>query len=170
MRRLPLPLIVLAVILAVASAAVLAGRGDRDGIVAQEATVVPTEFVDPNFHPEAGEDPSTNPPVPGIPAIPPRADAPIGGPAFTAADVNAYLATRPPAYAVGPAVVNRVEFLPAQQVEAKLGTMSNRPPEHLLCLVTLTGDFGTIAGVKLTTGYLVFDARTGNLLIEGVPE
>jgi hypothetical protein len=170
MRRLPLPLIGLAAILVFAMASMLYGRGDSRGIVALEATVVPTAFVDPNFHPEVGADPSRNPPIPGIRAIPPRAGAIAGGPAFSSADVATYLANHPPTYAVTPPTISSVEFVTAEQVNARLRTMTNRPPEYLLCLVTLTGDFGTIAGAKLTTGYLVFDAQTGNLLLEAVPE
>lgn len=96
-------------------------------------------------------------------------------PSFTAADVRAYVSSHPhPDQAIGavPATITGVEFLPAQAVEARLGGSTGRPATALLCLVTLRGSFA-VAGPRGTgwssnVAYLVFDAQTGNILVEAV--
>jgi len=63
----------------------------------------------------------------------------------------------------------RAEFLTAAEVSQRLHGFEGRPPEALLCLAYVHGDF-TIshAGVTVhsTDGWQLYDAVTGNLLAE----
>lgn len=119
-----------------------------------------------------------NPADLGLPAIRPTRNV-TGGqtPTFTVKDVEQYVATGtigPKISANGPSKVVNVQFLPAQQVEALLKTTTaSMPPDRLLCVAELSGNY-TISGppsavapsTTFTTVYLVFDAQTGNLVVE----
>lgn len=116
----------------------------------------------------------------GAPAIVPRASAASTGPtstapAFSTADVVQYVTTHPIWRNLAPwatPTVVQVEFLTSQQVTSLLsGESTGMPDGALLCYVQLRGTF-TFAGssgktVTYHTGYEVFDAHTGNLLMAG---
>lgn len=112
----------------------------------------------------------------GAPAIRPRTTtADASTPAFTVADVEQYVTTNSLPHAlpttVRPTIV-KITFLTSQQVSTLLHTTTGLPDATLLCYVELQGSF-TFAGPRGTTtptfstGFEVFDAHTGNLLISG---
>ena len=129
-------------------------------------------------------------PPPGIPAITPSNPNPAPGePAFDEADVRAQVAAAaPPGPAAvgtfahtGPLTVTAVAFLPAGEVERRLPSSLGRPADTLVCLITIAGAFMRPAAppgpdgarwppVTFTSSVLVFDARTGNLLLQGEGE
>ncbi len=119
--------------------------------------------------------------VDGAPAIQPHAsqNAPAG-PAFTQADVIAYLDK----YGFLPLApgahlqILTIQFVPAKQASQLMdGESVGRPDDYLVCYVKVEGPFLT-AGLKLSPqakapktvkyGDAVFDAHTGNLLVWGV--
>ena len=114
--------------------------------------------------------------APGVPAIPVRANAPAGGPAFTAADATAYVNTQPVPMATesGPHTVTSVEFLTNGQLNARRsgGYALGLPDSTLLCYVEVQGsitDRGP-AGTRPVTYqrvYEIFDATTGYQLAVG---
>jgi hypothetical protein len=70
----------------------------------------------------------------------------------------------------GPNQLVRAEFLTAAEASKQLNGMdTGRPPEALLCLAYVHGDF-TISHegvtVHATDGWQLYDAVTGNLLAE----
>jgi|GEM_PF-2526573 hypothetical protein len=118
---------------------------------------------------------STRVPTPpqGIPAIKPTLPGSI--PAFTTADVLAFVTAYPHPDrdpSKPPPVVTSAEFLTSSEVSARLNVSTGQPPGALLCLVTSQGSFrvaGPAGAIRTgTVGYQVFDASTGNLLLEGV--
>ena len=129
-------------------------------------------------------------PPPPIPAITPSNPNPAPGePAFDEADVRAQVAAAvPPGPATagtfahtGPLTLTAVAFLPADEVERRLRISLGRPADAPVCLVTVAGTFTrpeTPPGpdgdrrppVMFTSSVLVFDARTGNLLLQGEGE
>jgi hypothetical protein len=170
-RNLLITLFILAILLG--TAAVVSGAGFA-GMVPTAPPVPPTlasdqEMRTPAPHPTY---PPSNPE--GAPAIRPRvATTDPGTPAFTEEDARAYVAGHPhpdQVHAAPPATIERVEFLPSEAVDARIGA-TGLPAGRLLCLVTLRGSFAvSVPGgpqVTSSTGYLVFDAHTGNTLIEG---
>ncbi len=113
---------------------------------------------------------------PGVPAITVKVVT-GAGPNFTVADVTAYVFTNPMAYQTPGAAPNqlvRAEFLTTAEVSQRLHGFEGRPPEALLCLAYVHGDFTvTLLGTSgkyvtshPTDGWLLFDAVTGNLLAE----
>jgi hypothetical protein len=114
---------------------------------------------------------------PGGPAIAVRS-ATGPGPNFTSADVAAYVSTHlmdgeTPSNA--PKQLVRVEFLTATEVSQRFHNMYvARPPEALLCLAYVHGDFaitargttGKYVFAHFTDGWQLFDAVTGYLLAE----
>jgi hypothetical protein len=62
--------------------------------------------------------------------------------------------------------VKEVRFLQHSELKGLLGTdpLSDSPASQQLVYVTLTGDFQDDTPV-MHTGYVIFDARTGNLLV-----
>lgn len=114
----------------------------------------------------------------GIPAIAPRPElASSTGARFTAADVIQWVSTHQLNNQVAgspAAAVDSVEFMTAQQVSARLHNESTGVADDvLLCFVQVHGTFQTfpppgIPGMIYHTGYLVFDAQTGNLLMSNV--
>jgi len=115
------------------------------------------------------------PPRLGIPAIqPPAGNGDQRASTFTVKDVEAYVATHQSlgrARVNGPVTVAKVEFLPTQKVNERLKTTISPADGTLLCLVQLRGAFTAAAppganGRSFPVAYQVFDARTGNLLVE----
>ena len=71
----------------------------------------------------------------------------------------------------GPSAVERVEFLPARDVHARLNLTTGRADDAPLCLVTVRGAFTRhgmrgMAPFHGNTVVQVYDARTGNLLLQ----
>lgn len=101
-------------------------------------------------------------------------DAAPGLPTFGVNDVLTYVAAHPASggkiSAVGTPTIESVEFLASRDVAARIDHGTGLPDDHLLCLATLHGTFavpaplGTKARPTASIQYLVFDARTGNLL------
>jgi len=97
-----------------------------------------------------------------------------GIPTFSVQDVLTYVAAHPASggkiSAVGTPTIESVAFLASHDVAARIDHGTGLPDDHLLCLVTLQGTFavpappGTTARPTASIQYLVFDARTGNLL------
>lgn len=111
---------------------------------------------------------------PGMPAIAVKTTS-GPGPNFTAADVAAFVAR----YTMSnhtpdgaPTTLVSVEFLTSAVVHQKLNTDTARPPEALMCVAYVHGDFTISSGISgasaghSTEGWLLFDAVTGNLLVE----
>lgn len=141
------------------------------------AIETPTRSPDhPDPSPVSGDE-ASNPPV-GVPAIRPSiADAGPGQPVFTADDVMGYVL----AHGIqgmrfvsdGPNTVESVEFLSAREVNARLHTANGQPDDALLCLVIVRGNFTLFTPLagrtqSFTIASLVFDARTGNILSQGL--
>lgn len=156
----------------IAALAVASTAGARPLVAAIPPTTVPP--------PGSGMPVSVAPPAsmnqPGGTAIRPRAVSTDPAlPSFSAADVRAYVSAHPhPDQASGaaPATIAGVEFLPAQAMESRLGGATGRPATALFCLVTLRGSFAVAGppgtGWSSDIAYLVFDAHTGNILVEVV--
>ncbi len=113
---------------------------------------------------------------PGVPAIPVKS-ATGPGPNFTSADVAAYVSTTLMAYQTpgsAPKQLVRAEFLTAAEVSQRLHGFDGRPPETLMCLAYVHGDFtvtmlgtsGKYVTTHPTEGWQLFDAVTGNLLAD----
>ncbi len=115
----------------------------------------------------------------GFPAITPRiVSSKPTEPAMTAQDVIDYVLAHPVTgtgriQTAGPITVERVEFLPARAVHARLNAASGRSDEAPLCLVTVHGSF-TLHGMRGMTPlrgtivFQVYDAKTGHFLLQGV--
>jgi hypothetical protein len=121
----------------------------------------------------------------GVPAIQPNAalaQAGGAGPYFTEADVRQYFAAHRSSFTVpgtpNPVVVSG-QFLTAKQASAQLGEEEVAASDStLVCLVFVSRIFqdttapivGTppTAGTTVTQGAMVFDAHTGNLLVNTV--
>lgn len=117
----------------------------------------------------------------GIPAITPHLaittflpDGVGATPAFTSADVTAFVMSYPLGHAHlnGPPNITKVEFIAVQEASKRLNDMTlYRPNDALVCYVTIhTGV--TFSGSKGHSAsypamYAVFDAYTGNLLVVG---
>jgi hypothetical protein len=115
-----------------------------------------------------------------VPAIRPRAGitAPET-PAFSAQDVQQYIAKNPlhgKIGAAGATNVVKIEFLTAQAVDTMLNTTTAPlPADRLLCVVELSGSFVTSGPPRQNasvttykTAYIVFDAHSGNEVLETV--
>lgn len=111
---------------------------------------------------------------PGVPAIKPHTS---GTPAFTTTDVAQYIASQSllrTTSGQSPKVI-KSEFITAQEASTLLqGEYIGRPDNALVCYVELQGPFHTVGPLPpgatnptLSTGYEVFDASTGNLLMYG---
>lgn len=144
---------------------------------AVEATVGPAGLgsVAKDVHPEA-DFPATSMLAEGLAAIPPHAGAQLGQPAFGVADVMAYLKVKPFRYGAAgkPAPsVTSIDFLTGQDVRRRVAGSVAVADDQLICLVTFSGDFVVQTNPDAkpytgTTGYLAFDAMTGNVLFESV--
>ncbi|MCO5176816.1 MAG: hypothetical protein M9890_07590 [Thermomicrobiales bacterium] len=108
----------------------------------------------------------------GSPGIQPSLTPSPGNPAFTEADVQAYIDAM---QSETPIALKSVEFMPACDVARKVGHSVYRPDTELLALVTVTGEWipSLPPGVKLegtpvpgTVAYWIFDATTGNKIGE----
>jgi len=108
----------------------------------------------------------------GVAAIP---RTQTGVPAFVARGALDYVAAHPHPDRVrsqGVPAVQSVEFLTSAEVWARIGVKTELQPADMVCIVTSHGSF-LVAGPQGmsrsgTVGYQIFDARTGNLVIEGV--
>lgn len=110
----------------------------------------------------------------GVPAIVPRSDC---TPSFTRHDVIDYLRTHPfPNKGIDPKgllTVTEVAFIPVQDIpdSRRLGSF-DLPRGAIVCYVELHGpviytSLATAPSSHITTVYVVFDARSGNLLASG---
>lgn len=111
----------------------------------------------------------------GAPAIRLNAANSSAGPAYGAREVEDYVRARPTTLRDdpnAPVAIDRIEFLPSASVAARLRASTGRADDETLCLVTLRGAFSAgrpgLARTRSTTAFQVFDARTGNLLMEGL--
>jgi hypothetical protein len=144
-------------------AVVLASAFGVVGSYAQQPGGVPQRALPPNL--------PVTPPA-GSLGIVPHGDA---IPAFTVDDAKAWVSTHSLPFGLGRNVkpmVTRAEFLTSQQVSALLhGVTTGFAPDHLLCYVELQGPVSFAGPQGATTTYnrgvLIFDARTGNLVIGG---
>jgi hypothetical protein len=122
-------------------------------------------------------------PLEGIPAISPTTkSAAPGTPAFTEDDVRAYLASHsiPDLTSGHTATVEQVEFITNRDLRARFGHGSGGPDDRLVCLVTLRGEFSPSlppalqqrGKPRVTSPMIrhVYDAHTGNRLIEGLAQ
>lgn len=111
----------------------------------------------------------------GAPAIQPHLDT---IPAFTEDDVRAYFATHSfmniRISCEGSSVVKKVLFMTSTETSALLqGAYVSSLPDKQVCYVELSGDFLFVGGpppstvTRLDTVHAVFDAETGNLLMQG---
>jgi hypothetical protein len=147
------------------------------------ATRAPTTAATP---PAVAAGPRTRP-APGTPAIHPTLSGAAvtrnGGATYTVADVQQYLAANPGAFPpnrpIQPLKVAQIAFMTREQAEANMHGESldgQVPPGGLVCYVKLTGPFSTVslsmpAGAKpwtASTGEMVFDAQSGNLIVWGL--
>lgn len=153
------------------------------GIVQGASSQVQAQSM-PSMAPSTQPAPASSNRSPGLPAIPPRLlSTSATTPAFTEADVRAYLNTRP--FPSGPLVkgatstVVEIKFITSAQASALMqGESTGLPDTALVCYVKLHGPFemthaSTPPGAKplppTTFGIEVFDAYTGNLLMWGTP-
>lgn len=115
----------------------------------------------------------------GVPAVKPsRAVVDQSAAGLVQADVEQYLAAYPPFKPLGSGVVklSKMLILPAAQVSAMLnGEWIGRPDDALVAYVEVSGPLSTAdvslphgitIGPSAPKGILVFDAQTGNLLVE----
>ena len=121
----------------------------------------------------ANAGPVTNPT--GIKAIAPKGLTGSSTPAFSVQDVQDYVATHQ-TLETDPAkpspVITSIQFLTGEQVNQQLGFTTGQSENSLLCLVMMKGYFINSSPLQPTahtnrTGFLIFDAHTGNLMGEG---
>lgn len=142
----------------------------------QEATVPSVALTPAALAPNAGI-------RPGVAAIKPQnVPTDVSRPAITRSDVEQYVASLPALVAKGvtsrsTSQVADVTFAPIATVDARFQIHTQVAPTTLVCLATVKGNFTvseppqvdsagriTSNSVPQTTLYLVFDARTGDLL------
>lgn len=112
--------------------------------------------------------------IPGVPGIPVRfTDGTV--PAFTFEDVMTYLSTREAPFrdpTKPDPIIESIEFRPAVEVAELLMTHVYRYDTHLMCLVIFKGDFVKQGPGGLeshgTRSFFLFDAQTGNRLMQGI--
>src|SRR5215831_7025620 len=104
-----------------------------------------------NLSPDQRQGPPSVAPVypypPGVPAIAVKS-ATGAGPNFTSADVAAYVSTHLMEYQTPGSAPNqlvRAEFLTGAEVSQRLHGFEGRPPQALLCLAYVHGDFTVTA-------------------------
>jgi hypothetical protein len=98
-----------------------------------------------------------------------------GTPAFSVDDAKQYVATHHVPMGLredGKPVITRAEFLTSTELSDRLhGATTGFPSNYPLCYVELQGPVTFVGpqGLKITynRGVLIFDARTGNLVIGG---
>lgn len=120
---------------------------------------------------------------PGITAIRPSRPGESlasGQPAVSTEDVRAFLSSTPPSYwdrTSPPPIITSIEFMSAAEASKRFADSLLRPPDTVLCVVTLTGRFIVAApptdkvdrfSMVGTSSVLIFDANTGNWLMESV--
>ncbi len=109
----------------------------------------------------------------GLPAIIPHLK---NTPTFTKGDVVKYIRTHRLMYSssdlASPIIVTQITFLTSRAVSKRLnGETTGVPDDELLCFAELRGIFNfpdaSGSSVRYAKAYIVFDAITGNLLMEG---
>jgi hypothetical protein len=132
-------------------------------------------------------------PTTGVPAITPSLVGHV--PAFTERDVRAHLAIRPFSLgrtpSGGSAPIASVQFITREQAEVLIeNSLSEVAPGHIVCYVKFAGPLvatglaegphfpplivtpgqtpAPSAPQTFASGYMVFDATTGNLLVAGI--
>jgi hypothetical protein len=155
------------------------------GLVAATSTPPPPANPTPQHFsssPPFGGHGTPNPYPPGAPAIHPTRDAATnGGAAFTAADVEQFIQAHGYAGGAtvsgGPPTILKILFITSQQASALLnGEDIGRPDNAIVCYVLVAGPFYSSVSLPYgvptpkapyihQTGYEVFDAQTGNLLL-----
>jgi hypothetical protein len=118
--------------------------------------------------------------APGIPAITPHLNlenTDPNVPTFTTTDASAFALANPPFVLqhTGPLSVSSAQFMTEAEADKELNIkieQIGQAPTALVCLVWLDGNFtwhGGMAGHPVVThfsrAYMVFDARTGNILV-----
>jgi hypothetical protein len=145
-----------------------------------EVTPIPSEMaVPPVDAPVESDQPAESIPIEGGSAIDVSPGVVTGQPAFDVADVTAFLEHHVFSFdaklEAGKSVTEAatVEFITAGEAAERLRSElleSDRP----IALVTLQGEFSVPGGddgkplASGSTAYIVFDARTGNLLMESI--
>ncbi len=117
--------------------------------------------------------------MPGVPAITPQAGVQEGLPAIRVEDVVAYVEANQHPYvdsADAPVFIENIEenieLLKAPEAAKRIQSLVYRPDDAQVYVVTLRGEFSVpsppVNGQAYIysghSGYVVFDARTGNLL------
>lgn len=118
---------------------------------------------------------ATTQPAPGLPAIPTHNNT---TPAFSAADVRQFINTHPlpnDLLPTGHVVVTQATFMTSENASHLMaGEPTGLPPQSLVCYTTIAGGFTLHAGPPAATkatkqvpmAVLIFDAATGNLLMD----
>ena len=157
---------------------ILASHGESRASAYSYTTseITPLPNSTPVVHPQTGA--NATPAVPaGIPAIRPQVAMNSGvRQTFSASDVENYVKNHPMAEAVVVAPLPqavKVEFLTSREVNISLNVRTNLPDNTRVSLVTLQGSFQVSGpqGAKtkiVNTAYQVFDAQSGNLVLEVV--
>ena len=156
------------------------GPGSRDIAAGFEVTPMPNATpVPPDAAPVESDQPAESMPIEGGSAIEVSVGVEPGQPAFDVADVTAFLEHHVFSFdaklEAGKSVTEAatVEFITAREAAERLRSElleSDRP----IALVTLQGEFSVPGGddgkplASGSTAYIVFDARTGNLLMESI--
>jgi hypothetical protein len=117
---------------------------------------------------------ATNKGAVGIPAIKPRPDLKGLAITFTEQEVKDFVKNNPLSGRIetrGAINLEMVEFLTGKDISTKFNLSTGQPDNRQLCYVKLTGNFviSDRSGNQITYkyAYQIFDAETGNLLIQG---
>ncbi len=135
--------------------------------------------VPPDAAPVESDQPAESMPIEGGSANEVSAGVKAGQPAFDAADVTAFLEHHvfsfDASFEAGKSVTEAatVEFITAREAAERLRS-ELLEPDRSIALVTLRGQFSVQGGedgkplASGNTAYVVFDAQTGNLLMESI--
>jgi hypothetical protein len=175
-KRVPIGSSVIVGVALMTTLALLSGHRSASG-APHAAAITPTASdLSPDQHRGPPSVAPLYPYPPGVPAIPVKS-ATGPGPNFAVADVAAYVSTTLMAYQTpgsAPKQLVRAEFLTAAEVSQRLHGFDGRPPETLMCIAYVHGDFtvtargttGKYVTAHFTDGWQLFDAVTGNLLVD----
>jgi len=174
--RVPIGLSVIVGVALMTTLALMSGPHSASGAPRAAATTPTASDLVPNPVQRTPGVGPVYPYPPGVPAIAVKSST-GPGPNFTVVDVAAYVSTTLMAYQTPGSAPNqlvRAEFLTAAEVSQRLHGFDGRPPETLMCLAYVHGDFtvtmlgttGKYVTSHPTEGWQLFDAVTGNLLAE----